>query len=83
MSMAVVFYTFLNGSRSPIAGSGSRNVQSAPYNATAGWGGNGLVNDILFTFALIETMTWFWAWVTIRDERVEVVRKSLKDKKEE
>lgn len=49
--------------------------------AASSWGGDGLKNSVVFTFAFIEMVSWFWVWVTLREERQEVVRRSLKDRK--
>ncbi|KAI2626324.1 increased loss of mitochondrial DNA protein 1 [Xylaria nigripes] len=29
---------------------------------------NGLCNRVVFTFACLEVLSWFWAWVTLREE---------------
>jgi hypothetical protein len=34
--------------------------------------GEGLKNRILFTWAFVEMITWFWVFVTLRDERREI-----------
>jgi len=46
---------------------------SSPLNASrtyqaSGWG-EGLKNRVLFTWAFLEMVTWFWIFVTLREER--------------
>ncbi|TAQ90497.1 hypothetical protein B7494_g1198 [Chlorociboria aeruginascens] len=31
--------------------------------------GEGLKNRVVFTWAFVEMLTWFWIWVTLREER--------------
>lgn len=31
-------------------------------------GGDGLRNRVFFTFALLEFLSWFWVWVTLKEE---------------
>jgi hypothetical protein len=38
----------------------------------SGWG-EGLKNRVFFTWAFVEMITWFWIFVTLREERREVV----------
>jgi len=40
----------------------------------SGWG-EGLKNRVLFTFAFVEMITWFWVFVTLREERRETVHR--------
>lgn len=34
---------------------------------------DGLKNRVFFSFMFIEMLTWFWIWITLRDERASVV----------
>ncbi|KYK56100.1 uncharacterized protein DCS_08066 [Drechmeria coniospora] len=47
---------------------------SSTYRPSA-WGGEALKNRVFFTFVFLEMITWFWIWVTLREERPEVVKK--------
>lgn len=33
-----------------------------------GWG-EGLNNRVIFAFAFVEMISWFWVWTTLREER--------------
>ncbi|KAH6675260.1 increased loss of mitochondrial DNA protein 1 [Plectosphaerella plurivora] len=59
-----------------IFGTSSRGANKG-YSATRG--NDGIINDVFFAFAFVEMVTWFWIWVTLREERTELVKKSLKD----
>lgn len=43
------------------------------YQASA-WG-EGLKNRIFFTWAFVEMIAWFWVFVTLREERVALLRR--------
>ncbi|KAI0005831.1 increased loss of mitochondrial DNA protein 1 [Xylariaceae sp. FL0662B] len=45
----------------------------APLIAPAGGGADGLRNRVFFTFAFVEFLSWFWAWVTLREEARELL----------
>ena len=54
---------------------------NAPYAgyAAATWGGDGLKNRVFFTFIFVEMISWFWIWVTLREELGELrKRKALR-----
>lgn len=87
LSLFAVFYTFFTSAASPfyhsapvsLAGSSSprlthpsAHVQPAGYRPS-GWGGDMLKNRVFFTFMFVEMVSWFWVWVTLREERREVV----------
>lgn len=40
-----------------------------PGYAASTWGGDGLKNRVFFAFAFVEVISWFWIWVTLREER--------------
>ena len=78
--MVIVFYTYFLGpssvfyksfQRTPSAGS------SSSYTASS-WGGDALKNRVFFTFMFLEMISWFWIWVTLREERHELVAKIRK-----
>jgi hypothetical protein len=49
------------------------------YNTRAyvasSWG-EGLKNRVMFTWAFVEMITWFWIWTTLREERREMLLKA-------
>lgn len=71
---------FLTTPKGQSRGGGSR-LMSHPValsgpNVGTGGGWDGLRNRVFFTLAFIEMLSWFWVWVTLREEaRVFVVRK--------
>ncbi|KPM44461.1 hypothetical protein AK830_g2134 [Neonectria ditissima] len=82
LSFGFILYVFLFGPSSPVytSSSSSRGAFSHPssHNPSyhpAGWGGDGLKNRLFFTFMFIETLTWFWIWVTLREERNAILDK--------
>ena len=78
-SFVLVFYTMFFGAaaapwHSDASSSRSRFATTPPgYGAASGWGGDGLKNRVFFTFAFIELISWFWVWVTLREERKDVL----------
>jgi hypothetical protein len=61
-------YSFLGSGRDL-----GRTFANKGYGGSA-WG-DGLKNRVVFTFAFVEMMVWFWVWTTLRDEkREEAVR---------
>lgn len=80
--MVVLFYSFLFGPSSPAYQSSSRSagrLNHPPSHNTsyipATWGGDALKNRVAFTFLFIEMISWFWVWVTLREERNALVEK--------
>jgi hypothetical protein len=57
---ALTFYSFAFSASSPL-------YSSSTYH-TSSWG-EGLKNRVVFTWAFLEMITWFWAFVTLREER--------------
>lgn len=43
----------------------------------SGWGGDALKNRVFFTFVFVEMVSWFWVWVTLREERREVQARKM------
>lgn len=37
-------------------------------------------NRLFFTFCFLEMISWFWIWVTLREERDALVEKSRREK---
>ncbi|GJN66148.1 hypothetical protein PLIIFM63780_003617 [Purpureocillium lilacinum] len=61
----------------PSTSTSSSSPASAPSSIyrPSGWGGDALKNRVFFTFMFLEMITWFWIWVTLREERAGVVEK--------
>ncbi|RDA91108.1 hypothetical protein CP533_6701 [Ophiocordyceps camponoti-saundersi (nom. inval.)] len=84
-SMLLVFYSYFFGPSSPVYGSAPRSTSRPPSaNSTSyrssTWGGDGLKNRIFFTFIFLEMITWFWIWVTLREERHGIVERMRKQR---
>lgn len=47
----------------------------ASVHHPSGWGGDALKNRVFFTFMFLEMITWFWIWVTLREERAGLVER--------
>jgi hypothetical protein len=58
----LAFYSYTFSDSSPIYTHSQKT-----YSASA-WG-EGLKNRVVFTFAFLEMVTWFWVFVTLREER--------------
>jgi len=56
----LTFYSYAFSSDSPLYATQSYHPSS--------WG-EGLKNRVLFTWAFVEMITWFWVFVTLREER--------------
>ncbi|KKA28351.1 hypothetical protein TD95_000244 [Thielaviopsis punctulata] len=82
-ALSGVVYSFLFSASSPLFGGGSARGHLAhpsshahnPHYTPATWGGEGFKNRILFTVMFVEMAFWFWVWVTLREERHEIVRR--------
>lgn len=48
-----------------------------PSYAASTWGGDGLKNRVFFAFAFVEVISWFWIWVTLREEKQGLARKRV------
>ncbi|KAK3400504.1 increased loss of mitochondrial DNA protein 1 [Sordaria brevicollis] len=48
-----------------------------------GWGGDALKNRVFFTFMFVETFSWFWALMTINEEREGLVRRARERRERE
>ncbi|KAH6623763.1 increased loss of mitochondrial DNA protein 1 [Chaetomium tenue] len=49
-----------------------------PGYTPSSWGGDVLKNRVFFTFMFVETMSWFWVWVTLQEERRELLTKKAR-----
>ena len=89
LSMVALFYSFLFGPSSPAyqptsGGTGHLNHPSShnPSYTPGTWGGEALKNRVAFTFLFVEMLSWFWVWVTLREERNALVD-NLRRKRDE
>ena len=81
LSFALVLYTFFFSASSPFYTSDKGAFSSRtgslhhpnPNYTPSGWGGDALKNRVFFTFMFIETISWLWVWVTLQEERREVL----------
>jgi len=62
----LTFYTYSFSSTSPLY---------AEKGYVAGGWGEGLKNRVVFTWAFVEMITWFWIFVTLREERRDLVQR--------
>ncbi|TVY35512.1 hypothetical protein LSUB1_G005490 [Lachnellula subtilissima] len=62
---AYTFYSFFFSAKSPM-------YSNTPQIYTASSWGEGLKNRVFFTWAFVEMITWFWVFVTLREERRDV-----------
>jgi hypothetical protein len=81
-SMSLIFYTFFFGPSSPFYQPPSPRGRLAhpsshnPSYVPAGWGGDMLKNRVFFTFMFVEMISWFWVWITLREEKYAILRKA-------
>ncbi|KAL1848510.1 hypothetical protein VTK73DRAFT_10125 [Phialemonium thermophilum] len=54
----------------------SAHVRVPGYHPSA-WGLDGLKNRVFFTFAFVEMISWFWVWVTLREERHDLAARRI------
>ncbi|KAF3762775.1 hypothetical protein M406DRAFT_323686 [Cryphonectria parasitica EP155] len=86
VSFLLLLYTFFSSSSSPFyRADTSRGWMSHPiahaYNPNyqpSGWGGEELKNRVFFVFIFVETMSWLWAWVTLREDTRELMIRAAK-----
>ncbi|KAK7940763.1 uncharacterized protein PG986_013150 [Apiospora aurea] len=65
--LATTWFTTPTGTRRPGASViMSRPVAVAGTGSGGGW--DGLRNRVVFTLAFMEMLSWFWVWVTLREE---------------
>ena len=79
LSMLLACYIYAFGPSSPFYGGYTRGLN--PSYSASGWGGDALKNRVMFTFAFFEMIVWFWVWVTLREERAEVVERLRRNDK--
>ncbi|KAK7924218.1 hypothetical protein PG985_006272 [Apiospora marii] len=65
--LAVTWFTTPTAPRRPGAGGiMTRPIPLAGTGSSGGW--DGLRNRVVFTLAFMEMLSWFWVWVTLREE---------------
>ncbi|KAK3321952.1 increased loss of mitochondrial DNA protein 1 [Apodospora peruviana] len=75
----LTLYTFFFSASSPLYASKERMMahpsahHANPNYVPAGWGGDALKNRVFFTFMFVETVSWLWVWVTLQEERRDVL----------
>lgn len=74
-STVLVAYLFVSGGTSSIFTAPSNRRYS---NSASSFTSDGLKNRVFFTFVFVEMISWFWIWVTLREERDALVEKSRK-----
>ncbi|KAK4462604.1 increased loss of mitochondrial DNA protein 1 [Cladorrhinum samala] len=90
ISLCLSSYSFLFSPSSPFfnsdphsSGSFLSHPQTAPHYQPSGWGGDALKNRVFFTFAFVETISWFWIWVTLGEERRDLIAKKERRERRE
>lgn len=63
-------YSYAFSKKSPLYTSPSSNYTYSPSS----WD-EGLKNRVFFTWAFVEVITWFWVFVTLREERREFAQR--------
>ncbi|KUI57784.1 hypothetical protein VP1G_05109 [Cytospora mali] len=87
ISLVLLAYTFIFSPTSPIY----RDTTPArgrlahpdahtlnPGYVPSGWGGDGLKNRAFFTFMFVEMACWFGLWVTLREERNDILARNAR-----
>lgn len=88
LSMILLLYTLLFSASSPLYADSRGGPRGGMFNrprahnpgyAPSSWGGDGLKNRLFFTFIFLEMLSWFWVWVTLREERKDIAtRKAMR-----
>ena len=85
VSLVLVFYTFFFSAASPLYADPSRSRFAHPSAHTpnpryspSGWGGDALKNRVFFAFVFVELVSWFWVWVTLREEQREILTRKAR-----
>lgn len=83
-SMGLVFYSYVFGPTGPL-GAYTTGTSRKPgfFGGGGGSATDGLKNRVIFTFMFIEMVAWFWLWVTLREERNDVVDRLRKRQEKE
>jgi hypothetical protein len=87
ISLVTLFYTFFTSQASPFYQSRGKGLNHPSANVNipgykpSGWGGEMLKNRVFFTFMFVEMISWFWVWVTLREERNDVLMRAARGKR--
>ncbi|KAK4653031.1 hypothetical protein QC762_504430 [Podospora pseudocomata] len=55
-------------------------LNNNPGYVPSGWGGDALKNRVFFTFVFVETMAWFWTWVTLGEEQQGILARAARER---
>lgn len=72
LSLGLLSYIFLFSPSSPIYGGPRALDANLQFYEPSSWGGDEWKNRVFFSFIFIETISWFWLWVTLQEEKREV-----------
>lgn len=86
LNFLLLLYTFLFSATSPFyradaAGGWSTSPTAhsrSPTYAPSTWGGDLLKNRVFFAFVFVEMASWLWAWVTLREEKQEIMERKAR-----
>lgn len=87
ISLVLLAYTFIFSPSSPVyrdttpARGRLAHPDASIHNpgyVPSGWGGDGLKNRVFFAFMFIEMAAWFGLWITLREERSEIVARNAR-----
>ncbi|KAK4148895.1 increased loss of mitochondrial DNA protein 1 [Chaetomidium leptoderma] len=77
-----LFYTEdpanINTSSARLTHPSAHHAALNPNYVPSGWGGDALKNRVFFSFMFVETMSWFWVWVTLQEERRDLLAKKAR-----
>lgn len=68
MFTVITLYAWFTTPSTRRSGGGRLTHPIAPSGMANGGGWDGLRNRVFFAFAFIEMLSWFWVWVTLREE---------------
>lgn len=74
ISMMSVFYSYAFSPSSVLKNSFANSSRNPAFRQDSG-GLDGLKNRLFFSFMFVEMISWFWVWITLREERGAVVEK--------
>ncbi|KEY69212.1 hypothetical protein S7711_01668 [Stachybotrys chartarum IBT 7711] len=78
-SMILVVYSYVFGPSSPLFSGSATSNRGPRLSPSSTSTGDGLKNRVVFTLMFVEMCSWFWVWITIREERQAVVEKLAKE----
>lgn len=87
ISLVLLAYTFACSPSSPLyrdttsAGGHLSHPDARLHNPNyvpSSWGGDGLKNRVFFAFMFVEMTAWFGLWVTLREERNDIISRNAR-----